>query len=150
MSKRRPRHVDTERQAALEKLGELYLEFASSPEGQNYLEAQQIALVAPRNDPDYLKAIMARDKEREGVASEITHVHHVVEGAKNYLALTLRNDRDHAKARQIAGILQRHYEAELRYHKDGDTGEPADYEQPKTPRHDFGREKRSLGNRRGK
>src|SRR5262245_48795533 len=40
-----------ERQAALEKLGDAFIEFASSPEGAKFLESQQAALVAPRNDP---------------------------------------------------------------------------------------------------
>ena len=144
MSKRRQKQIAAEHQAALEKLGELYLEFAASPEGMRFAEQQQAQLVAPNNDPDYLKAVIARDKEREGVANEITHVHHVVEGAKNYLALTLRNDRDRAKARQIASILARHFEAESRYYEDkGDATVAADYKQVTMPRHDFGREKRS-------
>jgi len=118
VSKRKRAKFECEKQAALEKLGELYLEFAGSPEGVRYLEAQAGALVAPNNDPEYLKAIIARDKEREGVAREIVMVHHLVEFGRNYLSLTLRNDRDRAKARQIASILQRHFEAELRFHED--------------------------------
>ena len=145
MSKRRAAKFDADRQAAIEKLGELYLEFAASPEGVRYLEAQHAALVEPRNDADYVKAALARDKEREGAANEIAIVHHVVEWGRNYLALTLKNDRDRAKARQVAAILQRHFEAEGRYHEDEhDKTRAADRKQATAPRHDFGREKRSL------
>jgi hypothetical protein len=107
-----------QRQAALEKLGDLYLEFAASPEGTCFLEAQQAELVGPRNDPEYLRAVIARDSEREIAANEITTVHHMVEWGRNYVAVTLRNDRDHAKAREISVILQRLFEAEHRYHED--------------------------------
>jgi hypothetical protein len=39
-----------------------------------FLEAQQAELVGPRNDPEYLKALVARDRERENAANEITNV----------------------------------------------------------------------------
>jgi hypothetical protein len=42
----------------------------------------------------------------------------MVEWGRNYVALTLRNDRDHAKAREVSVILQRQFEAEHRYHED--------------------------------
>jgi hypothetical protein len=107
-----------QRQAALERLGDLYLEFAASIEGLRFLEAQQAELVGPRNDPEYLKAVIARDKEREIAANAITTVHHVVEWGRNYVALTLADDRDHAKAKEVSAILQRLLEAEHRYHED--------------------------------
>ena len=50
-----------DRQAALEKLGDLYLQFAASPKGTRFLEMQQSELVAPRNDPEYLNAVLARE-----------------------------------------------------------------------------------------
>jgi len=137
-----------ERQAALERLGDLYLQFAASPEGIGLLEAQQAELTAPRNDSEYLKAVLARDKEREVAANETTTVHHWVEWGRNYLSLTLRNDRDHAKPREVSAILQRLLEAELRYHPDPhDKARSADYAQKRPPKHEFGREKRTLTNR---
>jgi len=140
--------ASAERQAALERLGEMYMEFAASPEGIRFLEAQQAELTAPRNDPEYVKAALARDKEREVAANETTTVHHWVEWGRNYLSLTLRNDRDHAKAREVSAILQRLLEAELRYHPDPhDKTRSADYAQKRPPKHEFGREKRTLTNR---
>jgi hypothetical protein len=131
-------------QAALEKLGQLYMEFAASPEGVRFLEAQQAELTAPRNDPDYVNAALARDKEREVAANATTTVHHWVEWGRNYLSLTLQNDRDHAKAREVSAILQRLLEAELRYHPDPhDKTRSADYAQKRPPKHEFGRTSRS-------
>ena len=142
-----PRAADAY-QAALEKLGELYLEFAASPEGIRFLEAQQAELTSPRNDHGHVKAALARDKEREVAANETTTVHHWVEWGRNYVSLTFRDDRDHAKARDVSAILQRLLEAELRYHADPhDQTRSADYAQKRPPRHEFGREKRTLTNR---
>ncbi len=133
-----------ERQAALERLGEIYLQFAATPEGVGFLEAHQAELIAPRNDGEYVKAALARDREREVAANETTTVHHWVEWGRNYLSLTLRNDRDHAKAREVSAILQRLLEAELRYHADPhDKTRSADYAQKRTPKHEFGRTSRS-------
>jgi len=136
-----------ERQAALEKLGDVFLEFASSPEGMRFLEGQQAELTAPSNDPNYLQALQDRDKDRQTIANEITLVHHAVIWGRNRLGLTLKNDRDHAKAREVASKLQQLFEAELRY--DADPHDPAkltDRSQKQTPKHEFGREKRSLVN----
>ena len=147
-SKRSAREAEAraaaERQAALERLGEMYLQFAATPEGTRFLEAQHAELIGPRNDHEYVKAALARDKEREVAANEITVVSHMVEWGRNYLALTLRNDRDHARARQVSAILQRLLEAELRYHPDPhDKTTSADYAQKRTPKHEFGRTSRS-------
>jgi hypothetical protein len=140
--------VAAEYQAALEKLGQMYMEFAASPEGVRFLEAQHAELIGPRNDGEYVKAALARDKEREVAANETTTVHHWVEWGRNYLSLTLRNDRDHAKAREVSAILQRLLEAELRYHPDPhDKTRSADYAQKRPPKHEFGREARTLTNR---
>jgi hypothetical protein len=136
--------AEAEHQAALEKLGQLYMEFAASPEGVRFLEAQQSELTAPRNDHEYVNAALARDKEREVAANETTIVHHWVEWGRNYLSLTLRNDRDHAKAREVSAVLQRLLEAELRYHPDPhDKTRSADCAQKRAPKHEFGRTARS-------
>jgi hypothetical protein len=146
---RREVRAAAERQAALGKLAEMYLQFAASPEGVRFFDAQQAELTAPRNDPEYLKAVLARDKEREGVAKEVTTVHHMVEWGRNFVALTFRDDRNHAKAREVSATLQRLFEAEHRYHADPhDKTRSTDYAQKRTPKHEFGREKRSLGIKR--
>lgn len=143
--------LKAQRQAALERLGDLYLEFAASPEGMRFLEAQQAELLGPRNDPEYLKAVVARDKEREIAANAITTVHHVVEWGRNYVAMTLADDRDHAKAKEVSAILQHLFEAEHRYHGDPhDKTKVPDRPQKRTPKHEFGREKRSLPSGRRK
>jgi hypothetical protein len=136
-----------DRQAALEKLGDAMLQFAGTPEGLRFLEQQQAELVAPRNDPEYLAALQSRDKDREAVANEVTHVHHAVVWNRSRIGLTLRDDRDHAKAREVAGKLQQLFEAKLHY--DGDPHEKtnfADRPQNQPPKYEFGREKRSLAN----
>jgi hypothetical protein len=137
-----------DRQAALEKLGDAILEFAGSPEGLRFLEQQQQELLAPRNDPEYLSALQQRDKDREAVANEVTHIHHAVVWNRSRIGLTLRDDRDHAKAREVAGKLQQLFEAELHY--DGDPHEKANFAdrlQKQPSKHEFGREKRSLGSK---
>jgi hypothetical protein len=136
-----------DRQAALEKLGDVFLEFAASAEGMRFLETQQAELTAPSDDPNYLQALQDRDRDRQTVANEITLVHHAVIWGRNKIGLTLKNDRDHATAREVAGKLQHLFEAELRYDADPhDQTQLADRTQKQPPKHAFGREKRSLGN----
>jgi hypothetical protein len=135
----------TDRQAALEKLGDAIIAFAGSPEGHRFLEAQQAELVAPRNDPEYVATLQGRDKDREVVANEITHIHHAVVWNRSRIGLTLRDDRDHAKAREVAAKLQQLFEAELHYDEDPhEKTNFADRRQKQPPKHEFGREKRSL------
>ena len=137
-----------QRQAGLEKLGDVFLEFAASPEGMLFLEGQQAELTAPRNDPDYLNAILANEEARKFAANEITLVHHAVLWGRNRIGLTLKDDRNHAKAREVAGKLQQLFETELLYEADShDKTKLADQAQKQPPKHEFGREMRSLGNR---
>ena len=127
-----------------ERLGDLYLEFAASTEGMQFLEAQQDELVGPRNDPEYLKALVARDKEREIAANAITVLHHIVKHGRSYVALTFKNDRDLAKTREVFRILQRLLEAEHRCHADPHDPLKSPVTSQKRPaRQEFGREKRS-------
>ena len=147
-SQQRRRKVSrrAERQAALERLGDVFLEFASSPEGVKFLESQQTELLAPRNDPEYQKALQDRDKDRETVANEITAICHAVVWGKSRIGLCLKNDRDHASARAVASKLQGLFEAELLYSPDPhDQAQFADRTQKQPAKHTFGREKRSLG-----
>ena len=78
-----------ERQAALERLGELYLQFAASPEGVRLAEAQQVELTAPRNDAAYLQTLEDHDKDRTLVANQTATVHHVVDDGKSWLSVGL-------------------------------------------------------------
>jgi hypothetical protein len=136
--------VAAERRAALEKLGDAFIEFASSPEGAKFLESQQAALVAPRNDPEYVNGLIANDEMRQSVANEVTLVTHAVEWGRNRIGLTLRNDRDHATARVVAGKLQSLFESELVYVEDPhDQSKFADRSQKRPPKHEFGRTSRS-------
>lgn len=135
-----------ERQAALEKLGDLFLQFASTPEGAKFFEAQHQELTAPRNDPAYIEALITRENDRQLAANEITLISHFVEWGRNRIALTLRNDRDHSKAREVAATLAKLFEAQQRYVPDphDKTLTPGvSHKQP--PKHTFVREKRSLG-----
>jgi hypothetical protein len=138
-----------DREAALEKLGDLYLQFAASPEGTRFLEMQHAELCQPRNDPEYLKALEGRDKDREAVANEVTAICHAVVWGKNRIGLCLKNDRDHAKAREVASKLQGLLEAELLYSPDPhDPSQFADRAQKQPPKHEFGRERGGSGRRR--
>jgi len=137
-----------ERQAALEKLGQMYMEFAATPEGTRFLEAQQAELVAPRNDPDYVASLEAHEKDRTQVANVTATVHHVVDGGRSWLSVGMTNPRDHAAASEAARVLGRHLEAPVIRHEDPkDTTRLADRTQVQPPKHTFGREARSLGNR---
>ena len=140
--------LTADRQAALEKLGDLFLEFASTPEGTKLLEAQHSETIAPRNDPAYIAALLAKEQDRQLAANEVTLVTHFVEYSRNRIALTLRNDRDHTKAREVAASIAKLLEAQQRYVPDPhDLTSTAEHSFKQPPKHTFGREKRSLGNR---
>jgi hypothetical protein len=137
-----------EHQAALEKLGQLYIEFAASPEGVRFLEAQQAELTAPRNDPAYLQTLEDHEKDRTQVANVTATVHHTVDSGRSWLAIGLTNPRDHAAASEAAHVLGRHLEAPVIRHEDPkDATRLADRKQVQPAKHTFGREKRSLPNR---
>ena len=137
-----------ERQAALEKIGELYLGFAASPEGIRLAEAQQAELIGPRNDPAYLASLEAHEKDRTQVANVTAAVHHVVDGGRSWLSIGMTNPRDHAAASEAARVLGRHLEAPVIRHEDPkDATRLADRAQAQPAKHTFGREARSLGNR---
>jgi hypothetical protein len=136
-----------ERHAALEKLGELYLQFAASPEGIRLAEAQQSELTAPRNDPAYLQTLEDHEKDRTQVANVTATVHHTVDSGRSWLSIGLTNPRDHAAASDAARVLGRHLEAPVIRHEDSkDATRLADRKQVQPAKHTFGREKRSLGN----
>jgi hypothetical protein len=136
-----------EHQAALEKLGQLYIEFAASPEGVRFLEAQQAELTAPRNDPAYLQTLEDHEKDRTLVANQAAAIHHTIDGGRSWLAIGLTNPRDHAAASEAASVLGRHLEAPVIRHEDPkDATRLADRTQVQPAKRTFGREKRSLGN----
>ena len=138
-----------ERHAALEKLGELYLQFAASSEGIRLAEAQQAELTAPRNDAAYLQTLEDHEKDRTLVANQTAAVHHTVDGGRSWLSIGLTNPHDHAGASKAARVLGRHLEAPVIRHEDPkDTTRLADRAQPQPAKHTFGREARSLGKRR--
>jgi hypothetical protein len=133
-----------ERHAAL---GELYLQFAASPEGIRLAEAQQSELTAPRNDPAYLQTLEDHEKDRTQVANVTATVHHTVDSGRSWLSIGLTNPRDHAAASDAARVLGRHLEAPVIRHEDSkDATRLADRKQVQPAKHTFGREKRSLGN----
>ena len=137
-----------ERHAALEKLGELYLQFAASPEGIRLAEAQQAELTAPRNNATYVETLEGHERDRTLVANQTAAVHHTVDGGKSWLSIALTNPRDHTRALEAARVLGRHFEAPVIRHEDPeDATRLADRAQAQPARHTFGREARSLGNR---
>lgn len=136
----------SDHQAALEKLGDLLIEFVATPEGARFFEAQHQATIAPRNDPAYIEALLAKEADRQLAANEITLVTQFVEWGRSRIALTLRNDRDHTKAREVAATLAKMLEAQQRYVPDPhDLTVTAEYSFRQPPKHTFGREMRSLG-----
>ena len=133
-----------QRQTALEAWGDVLLQFASTPEGQKFLQQQQTELVAPRNDPDYLDAMIARDKQREFVANQVAVLHHIVKHGRSHGMVTFSNDRDLASTREAFRMLQGLLEAKLYCHADPhDQTRSTVQSQERTPKHEFGREKRS-------
>jgi hypothetical protein len=137
-----------ERHAALEKLGELYLQFAASPEGIRLAEAQQAELTAPRNDAAYVQTLEGHEKDRTKVANQTAAIHHSIDGGRSWLSIGLTNPRDHAGASEAARVLGRHLEAPVIRHEDPkDATRLADRAQAQPAKHSFGREARSLGNR---
>lgn len=136
------------RQAALTKLGDMYLEFAASPEGLRFLEAQQAELTAPRtNDPNRMRDLEAREADRAASANQTALIHHYVVKGRSKYEIELTNPTDTAAAVEGAERLGRHLEAPVRRHEDPhDATRFADRTQKTPPRHAFGREKGSLGN----
>jgi hypothetical protein len=137
------------RQAALEKLGDAFLEFAASPEGLSFLEGQHAELTAPRvNDPNRIRDLEAREADRSASANETAVIHHHIIGGRSKYEIELINPRDTAAAVEGAERLGRHLEAPVRRHEDThDATRFADRTQKTPPKHSFGREKRSLSNR---
>jgi hypothetical protein len=137
-----------EHQAALEKLGQMYMAFSASPEGVRFLEAQHAELVGPRNDPAYVQTLEDHEKDRTLVANQAAAVHHTVDGGRSWLAIGLTNPRDHAAASEAARVLGRHLEAPVIRHEDPqDAARLADRKQVQPAKHTFGREARTLTNR---
>ena len=137
-----------EHQAALGEARQLYIEFAASPEGVRFLEAQQAELTAPRNDPAYLQTLEDHEKDRTQVTNQAAAVHHTVDGGRSWLSIGLTNPRDHAAASEAARVLGRHLEAPVIRHEDPkDATRLADRAQAQPAKHTFGREARSLSNR---
>jgi hypothetical protein len=136
------------RQAAIEKLADMYSEFAATPEGLRFLEAQQAELTAPRvNDPHRIRDLEAREADRAASANQTAVVHHYIVKGRSKYEIELTNPRDTAAAVEGAERLGRHLEAPVRRHEDPhDATRFADRPQKTPPKHTFGREKRSLGN----
>jgi hypothetical protein len=136
------------RQAALEKLGDAFLEFATSAEGMRFLESQQAELTAPRtNDPSHIRDLEAREADRAASANQTALIHHYIVKGRSKYEIELTNPTDTAAAVEGAERLGRHLEAPVRRHEDPhDVTRFAGRPQKTPPRHSFGREKRSLGN----
>jgi hypothetical protein len=136
-------------QTALEAWGDVLLQFAPTPEGQQFLQQQHAELVGPRNDPEYLNALVERDKQREIAANEIAVLHHIVKHGRSHGTVTFKNDRDLAKTRETFRILQSLLETKLYCHADPHDPLTSPVTSQKRPaRHEFGREKRSLPGKR--
>jgi hypothetical protein len=111
------------------------------------LQACYRELLQPRNDPQYLQALEGHEADREALANVTSAVHHVVEGGKSWLSISLTNPRNHAIASEAARKLGRHLEARVYRHEDPKEVQLADRKQAQPPKHAFGRTARSLGNR---
>ena len=48
--------------------------------------------------------MLANEKDRQSVANEVSTVHHLVEWGRNTISLALRDDRNHAKARENSAL----------------------------------------------
>ena len=131
-----------QRQTALEAWGDLLLQFASTPEGQKFLQQQQTELSLPATIPTTSTRSIARDKQRETVANEVTVLHHIVEHGRSRGAVTFANDRDHAKTERGLAHPPAPPRGEALLPR-GSTRRPDPGFRERTPKRGLGREKRS-------
>jgi hypothetical protein len=111
------------------------------------LEEAAADLLRPSNDRHaQIKELLTNEQDRAWIAQHLLAIHHVTDGGRNYVTLGLVNDRDRPAAIELASRAQRLFEAaRLHQHEDPkDTTRFADRTQKQPPRHQFGREVRSL------
>ena len=105
-------------------------------------------LLQPRNDAQYVAALERRNEDLNEQANLTERVEHRVVKGKTEIVILPTNPRNTAQGREAAVRVGRLFEAPVRYVEDPhDTTRFADRPQKTPPKHSFGREKRSLGNR---
>lgn len=78
----------------------------------NRLEEIAKETLQPRNDPEYLAALQARDKTREAIANKIDMLHLVPDLDKTWISAAF----SHADGEEVARLMQEHFEAKLHRH----------------------------------
>jgi hypothetical protein len=113
------------------------------------LEGCYRELLQPRNDPEYLHALERRNEDLNQQANVTERVEHRVVGGKTEIVIVPTKPRNTALGREAAVRVGRLLEAPVRYVEDPhDASGFADRTQKTPPKHTFGREKRSLSDRR--
>lgn len=80
------------------------------------LEAMQLQLTQPRNDPEYLKTLEANEANRNAISNKVSSVHIVPDNGRTWLSIGLTEPRNHAEAIETARKLGQHLEAEVINH----------------------------------
>lgn len=115
---------------------------------QHAARMEEIAreLTLPRNDPAYVAKLEERSNLVDDTAKRVEVVHVIKENGRTRVELGLASPRDHAGALAVGRNAAELFEARLIRHDDpADSGlRSPDYTQARPPRHEFGRERRSL------
>jgi hypothetical protein len=136
-----------EREAALETAATAIL---NDPVAIAALEAAGADLLQPINEDrrGYLKRVLANESDRASLEAATHRLIHEVEHGKHRFIVEPVNDRHRPAMNEAAEKLQRLLKAPLVRREDPyDQTRFADRSQKQTPRHEFGREKRTLTNR---
>jgi hypothetical protein len=112
------------------------------------LEGCYRELLQPRNDPEYVAALERRNEDLNQQANVTERVEHRVVKGKTEIVILPTSPRNMAQGREAAVRVGRLFEAPVRYVEDPhDATRFADRTQKTPPKHSFGRERRSLGNK---
>ena len=101
-------------------------------------------LMLPRNDPNYVKDLEAKEACRAAIANQIDKVHIVPDGRKTWIGIACTS-MGKSMVSDVATQMGQLFEAQVIRHEDPkDKTKVPDYTESRKPRHEFGREKRSL------
>ena len=101
-------------------------------------------LMLPRNDPDYIRNLETKEAARAAIANQIDKVHIVPDGRKTWISVACTS-MGKAMVSDVAVQMGELFEAQVIRHEDPkDKARAPDYTESRKPKHEFGREKRSL------
>ena len=80
------------------------------------LERIHQELLAPRNDPEYVRRLEEADARRNQIANEVGAIHLFPDGNETWIGVSINNRRDQAKAIEVGRQMAEHFEAKLFRH----------------------------------